>query len=337
MRRNKVVSLIAAAGIATLGLTACSSSDDSSSDSGSTKTFKVAFNQNSAHPQAKAIAEIGEKLKEQTGGKYALELFPDELLGAQAETIEMVQSGSVEMAIVGGSLLENFNPDFAVVNLPYLYESAEHQMKVLNDPEIVGDLYSSMDDKNIHVLASYHGGIRNVYTTKGPVTTPADLKGQKIRVIGSDTNVRMMELMGGVGTPMAQGEVYTAIQSGVLDGAENNELIYSDLAHAEIAGFYSYTKHLMMPDTLIINPKVLADMDEESRKVLTDAVAASVDTELSLFQEGVEAAKAKAEAAGAKFNDADVEAFRTAVLPLHEERLTTDVTKAIYDKIEAAR
>lgn len=339
MRRNKVVSLIAVAGLATLGLAACSS--DSGSDdptkAGATTTFKVAFNQNAAHPQAKAIAEIGEKLKEQTGGKYALELFPDELLGAQAETIEMVQSGSVEMAIVGGSLLENFNPDFAVVNLPYLYDSAEHQMKVLNDESIVGELYSSMEDKKIKVVAAYHGGVRNVYSTKGPVTSPADLKGQKIRVIGSDTNVRMMELMGGVGTPMAQGEVYTAIQSGVLDGGENNELIYSDLAHAEIAGFYSYTKHLMMPDTLIINPDALAAMDEASRKVLLDAVAASVDTELTLFQENVVTAKSKAESAGAKFNDADVEAFRTAVLPLHQERLTTDVTKAIYDKIEAAR
>ena len=109
---------------------------------------------------------------------------------------------------------------------------------MLNDDEIVGDLYKTLEEDNIKILAASHAGIRNVYTDK-PIETPADLAGYKIRVIGSDTNVRMMELMGGIGTPMAQDEVYTAIQSGVIDGAENNELIYSTLAHDEIAPFYS--------------------------------------------------------------------------------------------------
>lgn len=336
MRRNKVVSLFAVGALA-LGLAACSSDDKAADGAAGTTTFKVAFNQNAAHPQAKALAEISDKLKEATDGKYALEVFHDELLGSQAETLEMVQTGTVQMAIVGGSLLENFNPDFSVVNLPYLFDSIEHQMKVLNDPAITGELYSSIEDKGIKVLVSYHAGVRNVYTKTGPITKPEDLKGMKIRVIGSDTNVRMMELMGGVGTPMAQGEVYTAIQSGVLDGGENNELIYSDLAHAEIAPYYAYTKHLMMPDTLVINPKVLADMDDTSRAKLLELVNASVDTEVKLFAEAVTDRKAKAEAAGAKFNDVDFDAFRNAVLPLHQERLTTDVTKKIYEQIQAAR
>lgn len=338
MRRNKVVSIIALAAVSALAFSGCSS-DEGKAGGGDVKTttFKVAFNQNKEHPQAQAILDLGEKLKEQTGGAYELDLYTDEILGSQAETIEMVQTGSVSMAIVGGSLLENFNPDFAVVNLPYLYDSQEHQMSVLNDDAVVGDLYKSMVDQNLQVLAAYHGGVRNVYSTKGPVNTPADLDGQKIRVIGSDTNVSMMSLMGGVGTPMAQGEVYTAIQSGVLDGAENNELVFADMAHSEIAPYYSYTKHLMMPDTLIINPKALSDMDEANRKIFLDLIADSVDVELELFDTAVVAAKAKAEAAGATFSEADVESFREAVLPLHQEKLTNETTQAIYDKIVAAR
>ena len=344
MRRNKVVSMFAMVGISALALTACSSSAGGSGDEtdtqggGSAETvFRVAFNQNAGHPQAQALVEFGERLTEGTDGAYGIELFPDELLGAQAETIELIQSGSVEMAVVAGSLLENFNPDFAVLNLPYLYESQEHQMSVLNDEAIVGDLYSSVVDQNIRVILAYHGGVRNVYTTDGPVEVPADLDGQKIRVIGSDTNVRMMELMGGVGTPMAQGEVYTAIQSGVLDGAENNELVYADMAHSEIAPYYSSTQHLMMPDLLIMNPAVLEAMSDEDRTIFLDLLGESVETEVTLFDEAVIAAKEKAEAAGATFSEADVEAFREAVAPLNEERLTNDVTREIYDAIQAAR
>lgn len=336
MRRNRVVTFIAVASLSALSLTACSSGGAEPGKQ-STKVFKVAFNQSKTHPQALAIIELGEKLKVQTKGAYEIKLFPDELLGSQAETIELVQTGSVDMAIVAGSLLENFNPDFSVLNLPYLYDSQAHQMKVLNDKSIVGALYTSMADKKLQVLTAYHGGVRNAYTKAGPVKVPADLKGQKIRVIGSDTNVAMMKLMGGVGTPMAQGEVYTAIQSGVLDGAENNELVFADMAHSEISPYYSYTKHLMLPDFLITNPTTLKSMSAEHRAIFDDLLTKSVATELASFDKAVVTAKAKAEAAGAKFSEADVEAFRTAVQPLYAEKITTPATKDIYAKIEAAR
>ena len=336
MRRNKVVTFLAMASVSALALTACGSTGGDAAK-GNTKVFKVAFNQSKTHPQAQAILEFGKQLKTQTNGAYEIKLFADELLGSQAETIELVQTGSVDMAIVAGSLLENFNPDFSVLNLPYLYDSQAHQMKVLNDKSIVGELYSSMDDKKLQVLTAYHGGVRNAYTKKGPVNIPADLKGQKVRVIGSPTNVRMMELMGGKGTPMAQGEVYTAIQSGVLDGAENNELVFADMAHSEISPFYSYTKHLMLPDFLITNPTLLKSMSAEHRATFDKLLTTSVDSELALFDKAVVTAKKKAEAKGAKFSEADVEAFRTAVKPLYTEKLTTSATKAIYAKIDAAR
>ena len=336
MRRNKVVTFFAVASVLALGLTACSSTG-SETGSAKTKVFKVAFNQSKSHPQALAILEFGKELKKQTKGAYDIKLFPDELLGSQAETIELVQTGSVDMAIVAGSLLENFNPDFSVLNLPYLYDSQAHQMKVLNDKSIVGDLYSSMADKKLQVVTAYHGGVRNAYTKKAPVKVPADLKGQKVRVIGSPTNVRMMALMGGVGTPMAQGEVYTAIQSGVLDGAENNELVFADMAHSEISPYYSYTKHLMLPDFLITSPALLKSMSAEHRAIFDNLLAKSVDAELANFDKAVVTARKKAEAAGAKFSEADVEAFRTAVKPLYAEKLKTKVTQDIYAKIEAAR
>jgi tripartite ATP-independent transporter DctP family solute receptor len=336
MQRNKVFAVLSFSSIAVLGLSACGSGADAGQES--TTVLKVAFNQNASHPQAVAITELSEKLKEATDGAYELELFPDEQLGSQAETLELVQSGAVDMAIVAGPLLEAFNPDFSVLNLPYIYDSPEHQMSVLNDPEITGDLYNSLSDsESISVIGAYHGGVRNVYTTEGPVETPADLAGQKIRIISSDTNVSMMELMGGVGTPMPQGDVYTAIQSGVLNGAENNELIFADLGHSEIAPFYSYTKHLMIPDYLVASPAVLSAFTEDQRDELTSLFTESVDSELASFDEKVTEAKKKAEESGASFHEADVDAFREAAAPLLEEKINNDATKAIFDKIDAAR
>ena len=334
--QGRTLGAIGAAAVMTLALASCSGASADGGEQPAT-TFRVAFNQDANHPQAQALAQLSDGLEERTDGAYSLELYTDETLGDQAATIEQVQSGTIDFAIVAGSLLENFETDMSVVNLPYLYDSPEHQMSVLNDREIVGELYDSLLDDSIQVLTAYHGGVRNVYSSVGPVETPADLAGQKIRVIGSDTNVRMMELMGGVGTPMAQGEVYTAIQSGVLDGAENNELIYSTLSHDEIAGYYSRTQHLMMPDYLIASPAVWEGLDEETRGIFQELLDASVDTELELFATAVDEAVAAAEEAGAQFNDADVDAFREAVQPLHEERVTTDVTQSIYDAIEAAR
>jgi len=331
MKRNKVVSILAIGAMGVLGLTACSSDDE-----GSTKVFKVAFNQTETHPQYKAISELGDRLKERTDGRYDLEVFPNETLGTQKDTLELVQAGSVDFAMVAGSLLENFNPDFVVFNLPFTFDSKDHQRETVNNPEISGEIFETLKSSNIEVVAGFHGGVRSVYNSEKPITTPADLAGMKIRVIESDTNLRMMELMGGSGTPMGQGEVYTAIQSGVLDGAENNESIYANLKHAEIAKYYSYTRHLMFPDFLITNPKILEGMSEADRTAFKEEVQTALTAEAGYWDDEVTRSIDIATKAGAEFNEVDAEAFRTALEPLITEKLSNDTVKGIYEKIRAA-
>ncbi|GGC08583.1 TRAP transporter substrate-binding protein [Cellulomonas carbonis] len=349
MRRNKVVSISALLGASLVALTACSAGTtpvaQETGDAGGaeapaanadTVVMKAAFNQPETHPQYIVLDELGDKLMEATDGAYDIEVFPNETLGAQRETIELVQAGTIEMAYVGGPLLENFNPDFVVFNLPFVFDSPEHQSEVTNDPEIVGDLYSSLEDQGIKVLSAFHGGVRSVYNSEKPITTPADLAGMKIRVIESDTNIEMMSLMGGTGTPMGQGEVYTAIQSGVIEGGENNELIYSNLKHAEVAPYYSYTRHLMFPDYLIINPTVWEGMSAEHQEIFTELLAEARVHEAELWKEQVSEGIAAAEAAGAQFNEVDAEAFAEVIAPLTESKLTNDVTRSIYDQVRAA-
>ncbi|MGO1383436.1 MAG: TRAP transporter substrate-binding protein [Arachnia sp.] len=348
MRRNKTMSISALVGLSMLALSACSAGTtpapgDAATDGGGdsatsadTLLMKVAFNQPESHPQYIVMDELGDKLSEATEGRYDIEVYPNETLGAQRETIELVQAGTLEMAYIAGPLLENFNPDFVVFNLPFAFESPEQQSEVTNDPEIVGDLYSSLEDQGIKVVSAFHGGVRSVYNSVKPINTPADLESMKIRVIESDTNIDMMALMGGTGTPMGQGEVYTAIQSGILEGGENNELIYSNLKHAEVAPYYSYTRHLMFPDYLIINPSLYDGMSEEDQAVFSDLLAEARVHEAELWKEQVDDAVAAAEAAGATFNEVDADAFAAAIQPLTEEKLTTDVTKTIYDQVRAA-
>ena len=348
--RRSTISMTALLGGALLALTACSagtspvtqgtpasaSASDAPKANANTLVMKVAFNQPETHPQYIVMKELGEKLLKATDGAYDIQVYPNETLGAQRETIELVQAGTIEMAYVGGPLLENFNPDFVVFNLPFVFDSPEHQSKVTNDPAIVGDLYSSLEGQGIKVLSAFHGGVRSVYNSVKPIVTPADLAGMKIRVIESDTNIEMLSLMGGTGTPMGQGEVYTAIQSGILEGGENNELIYSNLKHDEVAKYYSYTRHLMFPDYLIINPTVYDKMSPEVQATFTKLLGEARVHEAQLWNEQISAAVESAKAAGAVFNEVDADAFAKAIAPLTQAKLTTEVTKTIYDQVRAA-
>lgn len=344
MRRNRVVSATAAMG-AVLALAACSAGSgapatggDSTADSGgpAETVFKLAFNQQPNHPQFIALDAMGDRLKERTDGKYDIEVFPNETLGAQKETIELVKAGTIEMSMVASPLLENYNPDFVVFNLPFTFDSQDHQRETTNDPEIVEELYSSLDDEGLHVLGAFHGGVRSMYNSKGPINTPEDMAGMKIRVIESDTNIEMMRLMGGSGAPMGMGEVYTAIQSGVIDGAENNELTYANVKHSEVAPYFSYTKHLMLPDYLLVNPKVLDALPEDVREIFLEEVQTAVEEEGEIWKTEVDVATQAAKDAGAKFNEVDADAFAEAIAPLTESKLDNEFIKDIHAQVRAA-
>ena len=297
--------------------------------------FEIAFNQPETHPQYKAMERFGEALAERTNGEYTVQIFSNELLGAQKETVEMAQTGTIAMSLASASLLESWNPDFVVFNLPYVFDSIEHQKAVVNNPEIVGDLYNSVADQGIVVVAAFTAGSRNVYLKDHPVHTPEDLAGQKIRVMQSQTNIDMMNMMGGNGIAMGQGEVYTAIQTGVLDGGENNEVTYWSLKHLEVAPYFSYTQHLMIPDYLVMNIDYFEDMPDDVKQIFIEELQKAADYEFEVFAEDAAKSRALAEEAGAQFNEVDLQPFRDAVRPLTEQKLNSDVTKKIYDQMHA--
>lgn len=354
MTRKKVLATTAAALAITLGLAACGSGggiDGGTGDGGdggdgggggdvdvssADTVWRLAFNQTEEHPQYIAAVELGEALYEATDGRYGIEVYANELLGTQADVVNNVSEGSVEMMYIGGPVMESFNEDFIVFNLPYVFDSQEAQAAVFADAEVTGELFSSIEEsQNITVLAALFAGVRNVYNAERPIVEPEDLDGLKLRVQQSDSQVRMIELMGAVASPMGQGEVYTALQSGVLDGAENNETVFNALNHDEVATYYSYTRHLMIPDYLLMNTDILAEMSDEDREAFLGLIPDLVESANTGFLDYIETSRTASEDRGAEFNDdVNIPAFQERVAPLVEESINNPVRQDLFDAIQ---
>ncbi|MDD6282828.1 TRAP transporter substrate-binding protein [Oribacterium sp. HCP28S3_H8] len=298
--------------------------------------LKCSFNQSADNPEAEAVREMSDALYDATEGRYSIEVYPNELLGNQQDSLASVSAGAVDMALVANSLLEGVNPDFAVLGTPYMFENIDQQEELFtNGNDAVKKLYSTTESKGFKVLAAYCLGPRNIYTKDGPVTKPEDLKGKKIRVMQSDTMIAMMKDLGGVGTPMSQGDVYSAIQTGTLDGAENNIITYMDLKQNEVGPYYSKTQHLMIPDEVIISSTVLNTMSADDQAALEKVATDSVKTAYSLCADLRDKYEEDAKAAGVTITDVDITPFKDACQELIEKNANmSDDTKAVYAEIQ---
>ena len=299
--------------------------------------LKCAFNQTIENPEAKTLQKLSDDLYDATEGRYSIEVYPDAQLGDQQQTLEQCTMDALDMTLVANSIIETYVPDFAILGTPYVYDSIEHQQKVFESGKL-DDLFATTRDHGFVVLSAYTLGARNLYTRDKAVTTPEELAGMKIRVMGSDTCIAMMNAMGGVGVAMAQGDVYSAIQTGTLDGAENNIITYVDLVQYEVAPYYNRTGHLMIPDELCINAKVFDSMSAEDQEALKKCASESIDYMFNLCAELRSDYEAKAAEKGVIFSDADVPAFQALCQDLiNDVANRTDMTKAVYEAIVSER
>lgn len=262
-------------------------------------------------------------------------LFPNEILGSAQRAIELTQTGAIDFVVAGTANLETFADVYEIFSMPYLFTSEEAYHEVMNDTEYMNQIYESTDEAGFRVLTWYNAGTRNFYA-KTPINTPEDLKGLKIRVQQSPASVQMMEAFGAAASPMSFGEVYTAIQQGVIDGAENNELALTNNKHGEVAKYFSYNKHQMVPDMLIGNLKFLNSLSDEEREVFEEAARLSTEVELEEWDVQVEEAKKIAEEdMGVEFIDVDIQAFKDQVAGVQEDMLAdNEHIGDIYDHIQ---
>ena len=300
------------------------------------KVIRVAHGQNEEHPQHKAMLEFEKYVEEKTNGDIDVQIFPNELLGATAQAVELAQTGAVDLVIGGLGTLEAFNSSYTVLNLPYIMDSTEHYHEVMNDEEIIGPIYESTRQSGFVGLTWFDAGVRNIYTTKKPIMEPDDLKGLKIRVQTSPTNVKMLQALGASPTPMSFGEVYTGLQQNVIDGAENNELALINNKHGEVAKHYSYNMHAMLPDILIASTSLLDNkLTKEEAQIVMEAADYANKFEVELWEDAASDAKAKAEEMGVQFYYPDIKPFQEKMKDLHAEYTKDEDMKAVYDKIRA--
>ena len=295
--------------------------------------LRVAHNQGENHPIHKALLEFEREVEKNSNNEIDVQVFPNEILGSQREAVELTQTGAIDISVASISLLESFEEMYSVFNVPYLFDDRDHYFSVMYDDEILGSLYEQTRNDGFVGLTWYDAGTRNIYTNKKSIEKPEDLKGLKIRVQQSPTNIKMIELLGGSPTPMGFGEVYTALQQSVIDGAENNEMALITNKHGEVSKFYSYNAHAMIPDILIMNAKRLDEMSEEHRNIILDAVEKSNEFEVEEWKKSIDEAKLEAEKMGVKFTYPDTKPFQEKVMPIHEEFKQNENVSEIYNRI----
>lgn len=304
-----------------LALTALSGCSGGASASG-VQIIRIGHNQSTNHPTHTGLLAFEEYIEGELGDKYDIQIFPSELLGSQNEMVQLTQTGAITFCVASNSLLETFSDNYTLFNLPYLFASPEAYHASMDDPNIVGPIFESTMQAGFEAVTWLDAGTRNFYTINTPIETPEDLRGLKIRVQQSPTNVRMMELLGGSATPMGFGDVYTALQSQMLDGAENNELALTDNGHGDICKYYSYTMHQMIPDILIGNLDFMKGLSEEERAIFDEGFQILNQTQRDAWETAVEEAKEKAEnEQGVNFSYPDITPFQEAVAPMHDEML----------------
>ena len=216
--------------------------------------LKLSHNNDKTHPVHISMQYMADEVKKLTNGEVVIRIYPNSQLGTQRESMELLQSGSLDMAKSNASEMEAFEPAYGAFNLPYLFKDRDHYYRALADKDVGQKILEASKNKGFIGLTYYDGGARSFYANK-PIKTPADLKGLKIRVQPSPTAVEMIKLMGASPTPLAYGELYTALQQKVVDGAENNETALTLARHGEVAKFFSEDQHTMIPDVLLISTK----------------------------------------------------------------------------------
>lgn len=300
------------------------------------KIVRIGHNQATDHPTNIALLAFEEFIESRLGDKYDVEVYPSELLGSQTDMVQLTQTGAIDFCVASNSILETFSKNYTLFNLPYLFSSTEAYHAAMDDPAVADPIFESTKQAGFEAVTWIDAGTRNFYTVDTPINSPADLKGLKIRVQQSPTNVTMMNLLGGSATPMGFGEVYTALQSKVINGAENNELALTSNGHGDVCKFYSYDMHQMIPDILIGNCGFLDSLSEEERAVFEEGFRLVNTVERDEWVAAVEAAKERAASQqGVTFLYPDVQPFQDICAPMHQDLIDANPALApIYERIQ---
>lgn len=276
------------------------------------------------YPNTVAMDKFAELVEEKTNGNVTLKMFHSGVLGNQPDAIEQVR--------IGGLAVGNFNlgpigpmaKEANVVSLPFIFKDMGHMHRAL-DGEAGDKISEGMAKIGLIALAWYDSGARSFYNSKKPIMTPADVAGMKVRVMNNDLYSGMISALGGNPSPMAFSEVYQSLKTGVVDGAENNWPSYESTGHFEVAGYYSLSQHLIIPECVCVNAKAYNDLSAADQKAVKDAARESAVLQRELWEKRAIASREKVMKAGVKFNEIPNKAdFMAAMEPVHQKYLAAN-------------
>ncbi len=329
---GRVLLLLGALLVALPSLNACSK--EKADGAPRTRELRLAHNATTTHPVHKGMADMAERLERISGGAMTLTIYPSEQLGTEREVLELLQLGSLDMGKVSAAKMESFAPSYEVLSLPYVFRDDAHCWAVLKG-EVGKEILAAGEANSLRGLCFYDAGKRSFYTIDKPIRTPDDLQGLKIRVQESPTAMALVETLGGAPTPIPWGELYTALQQGVVDGAENNSPSVSDYKHYEVAKFYTLNEHTAVPDVLIISTHTWEKLTEQERAWLQQAADESVDVQRGFWKESSDAALAQIRDAGVEIIEPDRQPFMDKVKPLLERYRSDPKVADLLDRIDA--
>ncbi|WP_339905459.1 TRAP transporter substrate-binding protein [uncultured Cyclobacterium sp.] len=289
----------------------------SCSKPGGVRVLKLGHGLDTSHPVHAAMLYLAEKAEEKSNGKMIVQVYPNQQLGTERELVELLQIGSLAMTKVSTAAMEGFAPEIKILGQPYLFKDDAQQARVLEGP-IGKQLLAAGEKYWLKGLCFYDGGKRSFYTKDKPVMVPQDIEGLKIRVMESPTAVNMVQSFGGSPTPVSFGELYTALQQGIVDGAENNPPSFVTSRHYEVCKYYSLNEHTAIPDMMIVSTKVWDLLSDEEKTWLQEAADESAVYQYKLWEESVAESMKILEEAGVEVLYPDKEPFRKEAEKVYE-------------------
>ncbi|RWD67604.1 MAG: TRAP transporter substrate-binding protein [Mesorhizobium sp.] len=288
------------------------------------------------YPTVEAVKYMGELIKQRTNGRYSIEVYHSAQLGEEKDTIEQTQSGVIDLDRVSMGPFNGIVPETAVPSLPYIFRSVDHMRHVMDGP--IGDqILKAFEAHDLVGLAFYDSGARSFYNTKKDITSIADLKGMKFRVIQSDVFVDMVNALGANATPMAYGEVYSALQTGVIDGAENNWPSFESAKHYEVAKHYTLDQHQIVPEVLVMSKASWDKLSPEDQAIVRQAAKDSVVKMREFWDAQEKKSRDIVEKAGVKVSEIDKQPLIDAMKPVYDKYLATPELKDLAARIQAAK
>lgn len=313
---KKIAAIMVALGLAAASVAGCSKSGAGSSTEATADNplvLTLAHGLSEVHTVHIAMLEFAQQVEEETNGRIKVQIFPNGQLGSENENMEQLMAGVISMTKVSAPGLATYNESYHTFGLPYVFDDTEDFYHVM-DSQQMQDFFLSSEDDGFVTLTYYTSGARSFYTKDRAIRTPEDLKGLKIRVQDMKSQTDMMKALGGIPVAMSYGDVYTSLQTGIIDGTENNETALTTGKHGEICKVYSTDQHAMIPDVMVMSAKVWKTISPEDQQIILKAAHASTESHKIAWDAAIDEAIAEASSEmNVEFvNDVDKEAFRQA-------------------------